>query len=122
MGCMFELYNDGRAVNDEEAVEESKIDEEGIMGAAVDRSSYETTVACKTDEVADTDGTAKALVVARFAGGFRGRIPVTGEILLLSSGTFTISWVVMTGSFPRPVTLFLVFNSVIFSTGRLVDV
>ena len=34
---MFELYDDGRAANDEETVEECKIDEEGIMGAAVER-------------------------------------------------------------------------------------
>ena len=91
---------------------------------------YETTVAGKTDEVADTDGTAEALVVARFVRDrLRARIAVTGEltgeILLLSSGTFTISWVVvMTGSFPRPVAFFLVFDfdSVFFSASRLVGV
>jgi hypothetical protein len=129
---MFELYDDGRAVNDEETVEECKIDEEGIMGAAVERLSYETTVAGKTDEAADTDGTAEALVVARFVRGLRGRIAVTGELtgemLLLSSAILTISWVVVTtGSFPRsrPVAFFFVsadFDSVCFCTGHLVGI
>jgi hypothetical protein len=35
------------------------------MGAAVERLSYETTVAGKIDEIADTDRTVEALVVAR---------------------------------------------------------
>jgi hypothetical protein len=56
---------------------------------------------------------------------------LTGEIfemLLLSSGTCTISWVVVTiGSFRRSVAFFLQFlafdfDSVFFSTGRLVGV
>jgi hypothetical protein len=84
---MFELYDDGRAVNNEETVEERKIEEEGIMGAAVERLLYETTVARKTDEVADTNGTAKALVVARFVSSLSTSCVVlerlTAHILLI---------------------------------------
>ena len=86
IGCMFELYDDGRAMNNEETVE-CKIDEEGIMDAAVERLLYETTVARKTDEVADTNGTAKALVVARFVSSLSTSCVVlerlTAHILLV---------------------------------------